>query len=153
MTSCGGSGTRPSSSWHPAAATAALPGFRATFGVDRKMPLDCGVELGPFTIAWQSYGELNRDRSNAILVCHALTGDQFAAEPHPMTGKPGWWSQMIGPGRPLDTTRYHIICVNVLGGCMGTTGPRGLILDPSQAMDVVEQLGATVRPLDDGGQD
>src|SRR3546814_14177500 len=77
----------------PAAPAAALPGFRATFGADRRMPLDCGVELGPFTIAWQSYGELNRDRSNAILVCHALTGDQFVAETHPVTGKPGWRSE------------------------------------------------------------
>ncbi len=108
----------------PAAPAAALPGFRATFGADRRMRLDCGVELGPFTIAWQSYGELNRDRSNAILVCHALTGDQFVAETHPVTGKPGWWNLMVGPGLPLDTNRYHVICVNVLGGCMGTTGPK-----------------------------
>ncbi|MHB1060128.1 MAG: homoserine O-acetyltransferase MetX [Rhodanobacter sp.] len=110
----------------PAAPAAALPGFRATFGADRRMRLDCGVELGPFTIAWQSYGELNRDRSNAILVCHALTGDQFVAEAHPVTGKPGWWDLMVGPGLPLDTNRYHVICVNVLGGCMGTTGPKDI---------------------------
>lgn len=110
----------------PAAPAAALPGFRATFGADRRMRLDCGVELGPFTIAWQSYGELNRDRSNAILVCHALTGDQFVAETHPVTGKPGWWNLMVGPGLPLDTNRYHVICVNVLGGCMGTTGPKDI---------------------------
>ena len=108
----------------PAAPTAPLPGFRATFGADRPMRLDCGVDLGPFTIAWQTYGRLNRDRSNAILVCHALTGDQFVAETHPVTGKPGWWEMMVGPGKPLDTSRYHVICVNVLGGCMGTTGPR-----------------------------
>src|SRR5690606_33918767 len=87
------------------------------------------VELGPFTIAWQSYGELNRDRSNAILVCHALTGDQFVAEAHPVTGKPGWWDLMVGPGKPLDTNRYHVICVNVLGGCMGSTGPKEI--DPA----------------------
>ncbi len=108
----------------PAAPAAALPGFRATFGAERRMRLDCGVELGPFTIAWQSYGELTRDRSNVILVCHALTGDQFVAETHPVTGKPGWWNLMVGPGLPLDTNRYHVICVNVLGGCMGTTGPK-----------------------------
>jgi homoserine O-acetyltransferase len=113
----------------PAAPAAALPGFRATFGADRKMRLDCGVEIGPFAIAWQSYGELNRDRSNAILVCHALTGDQFVAETHPVTGKPGWWDLMVGPGLPLDTNRYHVICVNVLGGCMGTTGPKDV--DPA----------------------
>jgi len=113
----------------PAAPTAPLPGFRATFGADRPMRLDCGVELGPFTIAWQTYGQLNRERSNAILVCHALTGDQFVAETHPVTGKPGWWELMVGPGRPLDTRRYHIICANVLGGCMGTVGPKEI--DPA----------------------
>ncbi len=108
----------------PAAPTPVLPGRRATFGADRPMRLDCGIELGPFTVAWQTYGELNRDRSNAILACHALTGDQFLAEAHPITGKPGWWSEMVGPGRPLDTDRYFVICANVLGGCMGTTGPK-----------------------------
>lgn len=87
------------------------------------LELDCGVELGPITVAYQTYGRLNPDRTNAILVCHALTGDQFAAEPHPMTGKQGWWQLMIGPGKPLDTERYFIICTNILGGCMGTTGP------------------------------
>jgi homoserine O-acetyltransferase len=87
------------------------------------MPLDCGVALGPFTVAYRTYGRLNRDRSNAILVCHALTGDQFLAETHPITGKSGWWSNVVGPGLPLDTDRYFILCANVLGGCMGTTGP------------------------------
>ena len=102
---------------------ARLPGHRLAVGKDRPMPLDCGLELAPFQIAYQTYGELNRARSNAILVCHALTGDQFLAGPHPVTGKPGWWEAVVGPGLPLDTDRYFIICVNVLGGCMGTTGP------------------------------
>lgn len=88
------------------------------------MPLDCGIELGPFTIAYQTYGELNADKTNAVLVCHALTGDQFAAEDHPVTGKPGWWEVMVGPQRPLDTERFFVICANVLGGCMGSTGPK-----------------------------
>ena len=104
------------------------PGHRVTLGVDRPLRLDCGAELGPFTVAYQTYGRLNRERSNAILVCHALTGDQFAADRHPITGKPGWWQLMVGPGRPLDTERYFVICVNVLGGCMGSTGP--LDIDP-----------------------
>ncbi len=99
------------------------PGHRVTLGGDRPLRLDCGAELGPFTVAYQTYGRLNRERSNAILVCHALTGDQFAADRHPITGKPGWWQLMVGPGRPLDTERYFVICVNVLGGCMGSTGP------------------------------
>jgi homoserine O-acetyltransferase len=101
-----------------------LPGHRAVFAEDSKMPLDCGIEFGPFVTAYQTYGRLNAARSNAILVCHALTGDQFLTGQHPVTGRPGWWEQMVGPGKPLDTERYFIICANVLGGCMGTTGPR-----------------------------
>ena len=88
--------------------------------------LDCGVALGSLTVAYRTYGALNADRSNAVLVCHALTGDQYLAEPHPTTGKPGWWSQVVGPGRPLDTDRFFVVCANVLGGCMGSTGPRSL---------------------------
>ena len=103
-----------------------LPGHRASFGTGEKLRLDCGVELGPFSIGWQTYGRLNEDRSNAILVCHTLTGDQFVAETHPLTGKPGWWQSMVGDGLPLDTSRFFIICSNVLGGCMGTSGPRDI---------------------------
>ena len=101
-----------------------LPGHRVLLGADRPLKLDNGVELGPFTVAYQTYGRLNADRSNAILACHALTGDQFIAERHPITGKPGWWELMVGPGKPLDTNRYFIIGANVLGGCMGTIGPK-----------------------------
>jgi homoserine O-acetyltransferase len=75
------------------------------------------------TIAYQTYGELNNAKSNAILICHALTGDQHAANVHPTTGKPGWWQTMVGPGKPIDTDRYFVICSNVVGGCMGSTGP------------------------------
>ena len=108
----------------PTAAKAAdLAGHRIELGGDVPLRLDCGAELGPFPLAYQTYGTLNADKTNAILVCHALTGDQFVLGPHPVTGKPGWWEIMVGPGRPLDTTRYFIICVNVLGGCMGTAGP------------------------------
>ncbi|MEE8393952.1 MAG: homoserine O-acetyltransferase [Rhodospirillales bacterium] len=101
-----------------------LPGFRVRLGRDEPLRLDCGVDLADFTVAYQTYGELNEDGSNAILVCHALTGDQFMAEKHPVTGKPGWWSAMAGPGKTLDTDRYHVICSNILGGCMGTVGPK-----------------------------
>ena len=101
----------------------ALPGKTVELGRDRPLRLDCGVELGPFTVAYQTYGQLNRDRSNAILVYHALTGDQFVAETHPITGKPGWWNLMVGPGLTFDTERYFVICANVIGGCMGTIGP------------------------------
>src|SRR5204862_3363828 len=88
----------------------------AKFGMDQPLKLDCGVDLAPFQIAYQTYGELNADRSNAILICHALTLDQHVANVHPLTGKPGWWEIMVGPGRPLDTDRYFIICSNVIGG-------------------------------------
>lgn len=86
--------------------------------------LDCRTELHGVRIAYRTYGTLNAARSNAILVCHALTGDQYVAEPHPLTGKDGWWDQVVGPGKPIDTDRYFVICSNVLGGCMGSTGPR-----------------------------
>jgi len=99
---------------------------RVVFGDDRPLKLDCGVLLSPFTIAYRTYGALNDARSNAILVAHALTGDQYAAGVNPVTERPGWWNDMIGPGRPLDTDRFFVICANVLGGCMGTTGPRDI---------------------------
>ncbi len=90
------------------------------------LSLDAGTTLGPVTIAYQTYGTLNAERSNAVLVCHALTGDQFAASAHPLTGKPGWWDHMVGPGKPVDTDRFFVIVPNTLGGCMGTTGPSSL---------------------------
>ncbi|NNG05977.1 MAG: homoserine O-acetyltransferase [Inquilinus sp.] len=106
-----------------------LPGHAALLAADEPMPLDNGARIGPFTCAYQTYGTLNAERSNAILVCHALTGDQYLVEDHPVTGKPGWWSLTVGPGLPIDTDRYFVICANVLGGCMGTTGPQDL--DPA----------------------
>ena len=86
--------------------------------------LDCGVQLAPVTVAYRSYGQLNAARSNAVLVCHALTMDQYLAGTHPLTGKGGGWELLVGPGLPLDTDRYFVVCANVLGGCMGSTGPR-----------------------------
>ncbi len=90
---------------------------------DRVLRLDSGATLAPLEIGYKTYGRLNAERSNAVLVCHALTGDQHAASTHPITGKPGWWSRVIGPGLPLDPDRYFIISTNVIGGCMGSTGP------------------------------
>ncbi|HVC57839.1 MAG TPA: homoserine O-acetyltransferase [Stellaceae bacterium] len=104
---------RPGTDW---------PGY--SLAVEEPLRLDCGVEFGGFTIAYQTYGTLNPERSNAILICHALTGDQYVADPHPLTGNPGWWTTLVGPGGVLDTERYFLICANALGGCMGTTGPR-----------------------------
>ena len=103
--------------------TASLPGKRVQLGADRPMRLDSGLDLGPFTVAYQTYGTLNADRSNAILICHALTGDHYVLDKHPITGKSGWWEMLVGPGKPVDTDRYFIICSNVIGGCMGSTGP------------------------------
>ncbi len=94
-----------------------------TFRQDQPLQLDSGDRIAPYTIAYQSYGVLNKDKSNAILICHALTGDQHVANDHPLTGKPGWWDVMVGPGKPVDTDRYFVICSNVIGGCLGSTGP------------------------------
>ncbi|MCH7865864.1 MAG: homoserine O-acetyltransferase, partial [Proteobacteria bacterium] len=99
----------------------ALPGHQVRLGADQPLNLDCGLEFSDFIVAYQTYGELNADKSNAILVCHALTGDQFVAEPHPITGKEGWWDLVVGPGKTIDTGRYFVICPNVLGGCMGSS--------------------------------
>jgi homoserine O-acetyltransferase/O-succinyltransferase len=93
------------------------------FGPEAPLKLDAGVALCPFQVAYQTYGTLNAARSNAVLVCHALTGDQHVFNRHPVTGKAGWWETMIGPGKPIDTERYFVVCANVLGACMGTTGP------------------------------
>jgi homoserine O-acetyltransferase len=87
------------------------------------LPLESGGRLDGVEIAYKTYGRLNADRTNAVLICHALTLDQHVASPHPQSGKPGWWSRMVGPGRPLDPQRHFIICSNVIGGCMGSTGP------------------------------
>lgn len=97
-----------------------------TFPADRPLPLDSGGQLAPLTVAYQTYGSLDAARANAVLVCHALTGDQHVANVHPVTGKPGWWTAMVGPGRPIDTDRFFVICANVVGGCLGTTGPASL---------------------------
>jgi homoserine O-acetyltransferase len=93
------------------------------FPPDKPLRLDSGATLGPLEIAYNTYGRLNADKSNAVLVCHALTLDQHVASAHPSTGKPGWWTRAVGPGKPIDTDRYFVICSNVVGGCMGSTGP------------------------------
>ncbi|AWV21231.1 Homoserine O-acetyltransferase [Roseomonas mucosa] len=93
------------------------------------LALDCGMTIAPMAVAYRTYGRLNADASNAILICHALTGDQYVAEPHPVTGRDGWWKGVVGPGDAIDTDRFFVICANVLGGCMGSTGPREEMTD------------------------
>lgn len=101
----------------------------ARFGTNRNvkllgpLPLDSGASLAPVDIGYETYGTLNSDASNAVLICHALTGDQYVASQHPITGKPGWWKIMVGPGMPIDTDRFFVICANVIGSCLGSSGP------------------------------
>jgi len=111
----------------PTTAPGADVGKAMTFAAP--LALDAGRGLAPWTIAYMTYGTLNAERSNAVLICHALTGDQFAASDSPITGKPGWWLTMVGPGKPIDTDRFFVICTNVMGGCMGTSGPSDI--DPA----------------------
>lgn len=92
-------------------------------GVDAPLRLDSGTEFRKFPVAFETYGALNDAKSNAIMVCHALSLDQYVTGTHPATGKPGWWDLMVGPDKVLDTNRYFVICANILGGCMGTIGP------------------------------
>lgn len=103
-----------------------LNGRIVEFPPDRPLVTDGGGCVAPLTIAYQAYGELNAERSNAILLCHALTGDQHAANVHPLTGKPGWWDVMVGPGKPFDTERFFIVSSNVVGGCLGSSGPSSI---------------------------
>lgn len=91
-----------------------------------KLSLDFGEKLGPITLAYETYGKLNSSKSNAVLILHALSGDAHAAGFHEKDEKPGWWNEMIGPGKGLDTEKYFLICSNVIGGCKGSTGPSSM---------------------------
>ena len=90
---------------------------------DAQLTLDNGSVLDTLTLAYRTYGRLNDNKSNAILICHALTGDHHPSGANPLTGRAGWWDNMVGPGKPIDTHRYFVICQNVIGGCAGSTGP------------------------------
>jgi homoserine O-acetyltransferase len=107
-------------------ATRDMDGGIIAFPADRPLRLDSGASLAGLEIAYRTYGVLNAQRTNAILICHALTLDQHAYGAHPLTGKPGWWERMVGPGLPLDPDRHFIICSNIVGGCMGSTGPSSI---------------------------
>ncbi len=99
------------------------------FKLEQDLPLDSGQALSGAEIAYEAYGELADDKSNVVLICHALTGDQYVASTHPITGKPGWWERMVGPGKPINTDRFYVICANVIGSCMGSTGPASVAPD------------------------
>ncbi len=91
---------------------------------NQPLKLDCGKEISDFPIAYQTYGQLNEDKSNAVLICHALTGDQYLASTNPVTGKKGWWDNVVGSKKAIDTDKFFVICSNVLAGCMGSLGPK-----------------------------
>ena len=97
--------------------------------VKNSLKLDCGKEISNFPLAYETYGTLNEKKDNAILVFHALTGDQFASGINPITNKDGWWSYAVGPEKAFDTKKFFIICANVIGGCMGSYGPS--TIDPN----------------------
>ena len=96
------------------------------FDVDCPLRLARGGSLAPVTVAYETYGSLNRAGDNAVFICHALTGDAHAAGWHPDARRPGWWDNLIGPGRPVDTNRVFVVSANLLGGCRGTTGPSSI---------------------------
>jgi homoserine O-acetyltransferase/O-succinyltransferase len=101
----------------------------ALFTEDRPLVLESGERIAPVEVAYETYGERNADGSNAVFICHALTGDANAAGHHGDPRRPGWWDNIIGPGRPIDTDRFFVVCPNLLGGCQGTTGPSSI--DPA----------------------
>ena len=92
--------------------------------INKKLLLDCGIQLDKFDIAFETYGKLDQNKTNAILVFHALSGDQFVTGINKVTGKDGWWNLVVGENKPIDTNKYFVICANVIGGCMGSTGPK-----------------------------
>ena len=102
--------------------------------VKKTLKLDCGKEISNFPLAYETYGKLNEKRDNAILVFHALTGDQFASGINPITNKEGWWSYAVGPNKAFDTNKFFIICANVIGGCMGSYGPGSIDPNTNKAL-------------------
>ncbi len=131
-----------------------------TFPASAPLALDCGKQLGPFTVAYETAGTLNAAKSNAILICHALTGDQYFAHENPVTKKGGWWELMIGPGKPIDTNRFFVICANILGGCLGSTGPASIDPETNEpyglnfpVITIRDMVRAQVRLIDHLGID
>jgi len=100
--------------------------------IDQSLELDCGKIIKNFPLAYETYGALNKSKSNAILAFHALTGDQFVTNINPITKREGWWTAAVGPGKAIDTNKYFVICAYVLGGCMGSYGPKEINPDTNK---------------------
>jgi len=94
--------------------------------IEKPLKLDCGKTISNYTLAYETYGELNKKKDNAILAFHALSGDQFVTGTNPVTNKSGWWSYLVGPNKSIDTNKFFVICANVIGGCMGSYGPSSI---------------------------
>jgi len=103
--------------------------------IDQSFKLDCGKTIKDFPLAYETYGSLNKNKSNAILTFHALTGDQFCTNINPITKREGWWTAAVGPDKAIDTHKYFVICANVLGGCMGSYGPKEINPKTNKAFD------------------
>ncbi len=100
--------------------------------VEKPLKLDCGRTIKNFPLAYETYGKLNTAKDNAILIFHALTGDQFVSDINPVTKKEGWWVTAVGPGKAIDTNKYFVICANVIGGCMGSWGPKEIDIQTNE---------------------
>lgn len=132
-----------------------------TFADESKpIKLKSGAKIGPVTLCYETYGELNEDKTNAVLVTHALSGDAHAAGFHKNDDKPGWWDGVIGPDKAIDTDKYFVICSNVLGGCKGSTGPSSINLQTNKpyALDfplitICDMVNAQKRLVDHFGID
>ena len=117
--------------------------------------LESGQIINGHDIAYKTYGSLNSKKDNAILICHALSGDQYVASSHPITKKKGWWERMVGKDKPIDTSRFFVICINVLGGCMGSTGPASINPETNKVfavnfpiITIADMVKAQVRLID-----
>ena len=139
---------------------ACLPSSMVVRFTGTPLALESGQQLGEFQVAYETWGELNAEKSNAVLVCHALTGDQYVIGTNPVTKKPGWWETLLGPEKPIDTNKYFVICANILGGCMGTTGPASLNPNTGRpygldfpVITISDMVNAQVRLIDHFGID
>ena len=113
-----------------------MTNLNKTFVLKDNLVLDCGAELNNCNIAYETFGKLNKSKTNAILICHALTGDQYCSGIHPVTKKKGWWYNLVGKGKVIDTESFFVICSNVIGGCHGSTGPSSLDKKTGHAYDL-----------------